>query len=171
MESLGIEAFRYNLWANLLVLDACGALSVEHLELTAPGTYGTIARTLMHLLGAEQRYVQRLGGSEPRIRDLSEPFPGVEPLRIHAETSGGDLIELAGRLRAEETVEATWPDGTFTVAAGVILIQALHHGNDHRTHICTILGGNDLTVPATDVWAYGDATGGIVPLEPSSPTR
>lgn len=170
MGSLGIEAFRYNRWANLLLLDACGTLSHHQLELTAPGTYGTIASTLMHLLAAEQRYVRRLGGSEPRIQNSSDPFLGVEPLRIHAETSGDDLIQLAGRLQPEETVESTWPEGTFQVEAGVILIQALHHGNDHRTHICTILGGHGLFLPDMDVWAYGRARGGIVPVKPSSST-
>ncbi len=168
MGAFGIQAFRYNRWANLLLLDACGNLTQQQLELTAPGTYGTIAGTLMHLFAAEQRYVRRLGGSEPRIQASSDPFLGVEPLRIHAETSGHDLIELAGRLRPEETVETSWPEGTFQVEAGVILIQALHHGNDHRTHICTILGSNGLFVPDMDVWAYGRAKGGIVPVQPSA---
>jgi uncharacterized damage-inducible protein DinB len=169
MGPLGIEAFRYNRWANLLLLDACSSLTHHQLELTAPGTYGTVASTFLHLLGAEQRYIRRLGGPEPTIHD-ADPFPGVDPLRIHAATSGDALIDLAGRLRPDETVERIEPGGTFLVEAGVILIQALHHGNDHRTHICTILGGNGLFVPDMDVWAYGRATGGIVPVNPSSST-
>jgi hypothetical protein len=47
---------------------------------------------------------------------------------------------------------------------GVVIIQALHHGNDHRTHICTILGAGDITYGDMDVWAYGDATGAMVPI-------
>ena len=48
---------------------------------------------------------------------------------------------------------------------GVVIIQALHHGNDHRTHVCTILGHHDITYGEMDVWAYGDTTGLIVPAE------
>ena len=61
MGPLLIEAFRYNKWANLHLLDVCSGLSDEQLQLTVPGTYGTIAATLMHLLAAEQRYLRRLG--------------------------------------------------------------------------------------------------------------
>ena len=38
--------------------------------------------------------------------------------------------------------------------------QAIHHGNDHRTQICTILGQNGISVGDLDVWAFGEATGG-----------
>ena len=57
MDELLIEAFRYNRWANLHLLDVCAKLSEEQLQLTAPGTYGTIAATLLHLFAAEQRYL------------------------------------------------------------------------------------------------------------------
>jgi hypothetical protein len=46
----------------------------------------------------------------------------------------------------------------------VVVIQALHHGNDHRTHICTILGHNGVEYGDMDVWAYGEATGALVQL-------
>jgi hypothetical protein len=50
---------------------------------------------------------------------------------------------------------------------GIVIIQALHHGNDHRTHICTILGHHGIEYGEMDVWAYGDATGLIVPVQKS----
>ena len=40
--------------------------------------------------------------------------------------------------------------------------QAMHHGNDHRTHICTILGQNDIAYGELDVWAFGDTNDGYV---------
>jgi uncharacterized damage-inducible protein DinB len=48
-----VEAFRYNKWANLHLLDACANLSDAQLELSSPGTMGAIAATLTHLLAAE----------------------------------------------------------------------------------------------------------------------
>ena len=60
MDELWIEAFRYNRWANLHLLDVCAKLSEDQLHLTAPGTYGTVDATFLHLLAAEQRYLRRL---------------------------------------------------------------------------------------------------------------
>jgi hypothetical protein len=39
-------------------------------------------------------------------------------------------------------------------ATNLLLVQALHHGNDHRTEICTILTTNGFEGPDLDVWSY-----------------
>lgn len=161
-----LEAFRYNKWANLHLLDVCASFKDEQLEMTAPGTYGTIASTFFHLLAAEQRYIKRLGGSEPRISERNA-FPGLAALRAEAVRSGDELIEIVPRIKSDDAHEATFQDGRFMLHSGVVVIQALHHGNDHRTHICTILGHNGLTYGDMDVWAYGDATGAMVPIAAS----
>jgi uncharacterized damage-inducible protein DinB len=166
MKPLLVEAFLYNKWANLHLLDVCVSFTDEQLSMTAPGTYGTIASTFHHLLGAEQRYVKRLGGSEPRVSERSA-FPGLAALRAEAVRSGDELIEIVPRITPDEAHEATFQDGRFLLHSGVVVIQALHHGNDHRTHICTILGHNGLTYGDMDVWAYGEATGATVPLPAS----
>ena len=61
-ESMHVEFIRYNTWANLRLLEACEALSPEQLAASAPGTYGTIARTLEHLVDAEAFYYTLLTG-------------------------------------------------------------------------------------------------------------
>jgi uncharacterized damage-inducible protein DinB len=160
---LWIEAFRYHKWANQHLLAECAKLSHEHLEWTAPGTYGTVASTWLHLIGAEQRYIKRLGGNEPRINERHE-FPGIAILAGEATTSADELIALAGRIGPDDEQETQFADGKFRLHLGIVLIQALHHGNDHRTHICTILGHHDVAYGDMDVWAYGDATGAIVPI-------
>jgi uncharacterized damage-inducible protein DinB len=164
MEPLLVEAFRYNKWANLHLLDVCMAFTDEQLEMTAPGTYGTIASTFFHLLAAEQRYVKRLGGAEPVMNEQNDPFPGLAALREHAVRSGDELIEIAPYVSPEEARESRRPEGAVKLYSRVVVIQALHHGNDHRTHICTILGHHDLPYGEMDVWAYGEATGGIVQI-------
>ena len=164
MDPLLAEAFRYNKWANLHLLDVCAALTDEQLQLTAPGTYGTIASTFFHLLAAEQRYLKRLGGGEPQISERDGVFPGIASLREHAVWSGDQLIQVAPRVSPDEAHETKFSDGLFNLHSGVVVIQALHHGNDHRTHICTILGHNGLTYGDMDVWAYGEAIGAITPV-------
>lgn len=158
-----IEAFRYHKWANLHLLHVCAELTDEQLQLTSPGTYGTIAATLQHMLAAEQRYLWRLGGSEGRFSERHK-FPGIAVLIDKAALSGDHLIEKARRTKGDATVEAKFKHGAMKIHVGVLLIQALHHGNDHRTHVCTTLGHHGIPYGEMDVWAYGEATGALVPI-------
>ncbi len=163
MDELLIEAFRYNKWANLHLLDVCATLSDEQLLLTAPGTYGTISATLLHLFSAEQRYLRRMAGTKPEINER-EPAPSVAVLRQHAVRSGDGLIEAARRVTPDQTIEEERDGHIMRLHLGVVLVQAMHHGNDHRTHVCTILGQHEIPYGDMDVWAYGEAIGGIVSI-------
>ena len=163
MDSLWLETFRYHRWANLHLLGVCEKLTDEQLQLTAPGTYGTVATTWQHLLSAEQRYLKRLSGTEPEINERDE-FPGIAVLKDHAARTADLLIEAAMRIKPDDTIEAKFQDGSFRLHLGVVIIQALHHGNDHRTHVCTILGHHGISYGDMDVWAYGEAIGALVPI-------
>lgn len=156
MSAFLVQVLRYNRWANLRLLDVCSKLSDEQLQLTSPGTYGTIASTWQHLLAAEQRYLRRLVGFEPQISE-SDAFPGLDALTEQATASGDGLIDAAGNAA---------PDGTSPDNDGggvrnwLVMAQAIHHGNDHRTHMCTILGQNDISYGDLDVWAFGVTSDG-----------
>lgn len=163
MDALLIETFKYNKWANLHLLGVCGSLTADQLQWTAPGTYGTIASTWHHLLSAEERYLKRLGGGEPTISERDE-FPGIKALTGKAMRTGDQLIEIAGRITPDETIDSNRGDERYRMHTGVVIIQAMHHGNDHRTHICTILGHHGIEYGDMDVWAYGEATGAIKPI-------
>jgi uncharacterized damage-inducible protein DinB len=156
-----VEACRYHRWANLRLLDVCADLSDEQLRFTTPGTYGTIAATFHHLVQAERRYLWRLEGGKGRFgqRHL---FPGIAALRELAAANGDRLVKVARQVKGADAVVSKWQVGTYSVERGVILIQALHHGNDHRTHICSILGVHGIPYGELDVWAYGEATGAMV---------
>ena len=158
-----VEAFRYHKWANLHVLAVCARLSDDQLLLTTPGTYGTVAATLQHLLAAEQRYLRRLAGHEPQLNEHDQ-FPGVAALRALADRSGDQLIDAAGRLTGGKVIETQYGEQRVKIDPGVVLIQAMHHGNDHRTHICSMFGAHGIDYGDMDVWAYGEATGAMVPL-------
>jgi hypothetical protein len=47
----------------------------------------------------------------------------------------------------------------FAVRAGIFLTQALHHANEHRAHVCTILGALGHEPPEFSAWEYALATG------------
>src|SRR5712692_7259404 len=96
MATILVELYRHNLWANLKLLDLCNGLNDDQLDLNAPGTYGRVRDTLVHLVAAEGRYLAELGGGQPDhpVRE-DGPFPGVAALREYAERSGEWLIKFA----------------------------------------------------------------------------
>ena len=154
------ELFRYNLWATLGLLDACARLDDAVLDATTPGTYGSIRATFMHLIGAEQRYVTLLR-REPRATPLEHSeFPGFERLRALARESGEALIALAEGYEPGAVLHVTRDDEPYELSTLIPLMQAIHHGNDHRSHINTLLGVQGIEPPDLDVWEYGEAVNG-----------
>jgi uncharacterized damage-inducible protein DinB len=60
-------------------------------------------------------------------------------------------------------------DGSETHApVSIRLAQALHHGTDHRSQVCTALTALGVEPPAIDVWDFGAADGRVVEIPPTS---
>lgn len=154
------ELYKHNLWANLLSLEACANLTGEQLATTVLGTYGNIRDTLVHLAGAEERYVTALKNQpRPPARE-HEPFPGFEELRALLTKSGEDLIEIANTAQPTDILRGKNRNGEpFEMPGNVLLIQAINHATEHRAHINLILTHLGLTSPNLDGWAYADAHG------------
>jgi uncharacterized damage-inducible protein DinB len=51
-------------------------------------------------------------------------------------------------------------DGALEVRAGIIVAQALHHGNSHREQICAVLTSLGVEPPDIQSWAYAWAVAG-----------
>jgi uncharacterized damage-inducible protein DinB len=153
------DCLRYNLWANLRLLDACAHLSDTHLGTpAAQGAFGTVRETLMHLLAAEEGYAQHVQltgpAPTPRLDDLAT-IPGFDELRRRAQRSGDELIAVAERGDLDRILSLE--GGTYDAPVIIVLIQAVNHGVDHRSQIATLLSQQDLTLPDLDGWAYHDA--------------
>lgn len=158
-KSLGL-LFRHNLWANLRLLDCCARVSEDLLDAAAPGTYGKVRDTLVHLLAAEQRYVEALTGEpNPETWNEEKDFPGFDALRRSAEYSGGKLIETAETIAHDAFRTGTYRGRPYEIPAAVFLVQAIHHALEHRSHIVTILSQHDLSrynveLPMIDGWTF-----------------
>jgi uncharacterized damage-inducible protein DinB len=152
------DFFRYNLWANLRLLDACTHLSDAQLDATAKGAYGSVRHTLMHLLTAEEGYARHYNftgpAPTPRLADLTA-FPGFDELRRRAQRSGEELIAVAEQGDLSRVLHLD--GGTYDATVMVVLIQAMNHGIDHRSQIATVLSQQDIEPPDLDGWAYNDA--------------
>ena len=88
-------------------------------------------------------------------------------LRTSMELNGLAWSELlAGEIDPDEIVSVHREDGSETHAPrGIRIAQALHHGTDHRSQICTALTSLGIEPPAIDVWDYGQQAGRVTEVE------
>ncbi len=157
MHSVLHVAFAHHSWATLRLLDACARLDDAQLATTVPGTFGSIIDTLRHLVGADVGYLAFLGDLE-RIDDATMD---VAAMRAAAERCGPAWERvLAGDLDPDRMLTRQHADGSTNGAPlGTRIAQALHHGSDHRSQVCTALTALGVEPPAIDVWDHAEAHG------------
>lgn len=162
-----LDPFRHNAWATRELLAICGKLSPEQLDATASGTYGSVARTLHHLISSEDYYRSLLTGTERRWRS-SDATPSLAELSRRADDLAATWEDfLSQPFDSERVVTDEDEDGVSEIRAGMIIAQILNHGTDHRTQILTILTTLGVEHADLDGWDYGAATGRVVTTERS----
>jgi uncharacterized damage-inducible protein DinB len=153
------DAFGHHVWATIRVLDACAPLDDSQLATTVPGTYGSIVETLRHIVDGDVFYLDVLRGGEP------EPF----------DKQGSDIPTLRAVMEAhapiwqglvsgdlDPTIDVVeYEDNGYETHAplGIRLGQALYHGTDHRSQVCTALTSLGIEPPGIEVWDYAALDG------------
>ena len=162
------DAFGHHMWATLRVMDACSGLSPKQLETTVPGTYGSILQTMRHLVGSDSWYLFDITGD--RARRIEEEQMGLPELRAAIEADGIAWAAYLAQDPDPDTVlhEVDETDGYERDAPVAIrLAQALHHGTDHRSQICTALTSLGVEPPSIDVWEFGVSNGRVAEAFPA----
>jgi len=162
------DAFAHHVWATLRLLDVCQAFSPEQLKTGVPGTYGSILDTMRHLVAADSSYlfVTTRGRVQP-IDEEDMDLPALEGEMEGHDDAWSSL--LAQGADPDEVLERHRDDGSETHAPmGIRLAQALHHGTDHRSQICTALTTLGVEPPSIDVWDFGARDGRVVEIPPPS---
>jgi uncharacterized damage-inducible protein DinB len=164
MKTLLSDAFDHHVWATLGLIDACRSLTPDHLEVSVPGTYGSILDTVRHLVGADGWYLHVItAGRIPEDDTDDMELTGLRALMARNGDAWAEL--LAGPLDPSADVTRQREDGSsFHAPLGIRLAQALHHGSDHRSQICTALTLLGVEPPAIDVWDFGAQEGRTVEL-------
>ncbi len=165
------DAFGHHVWATLTLIDTCLALTPEQLDTTVPGTYGSITDTMRHLVGGDVSYLVALtGGRRPAIEEEVERQMGLADLRDAMVANGPIWSALLAQDLDPDTVVIRYrDDGSESHAPmGIRLAQAIHHGTDHRSQICTALTTLGVEPPSIDVWDYAWKDGRLSETEPTS---
>jgi uncharacterized damage-inducible protein DinB len=166
--SLLDEAFKHHVWATLELIERCLVLTQEQLDAAVPGTYGSILETMRHFVGGDSLYLSHLTGD--RVRRLDTDHMDLQELRAAMEADAKAWIELLAKdLDPAAVVRDVDEAGYMRDASnGIRLAQALNHGTDHRSQICTALTTLGVEPPGIDVWTFGVETGRVVDIAPAT---
>ncbi|MFO1078389.1 MAG: DinB family protein [Planctomycetota bacterium] len=142
----------YHVWARERALAATAALTPEQFVRPMGNSFGSVRDTLAHLYGADEAWLTRWTGGDPRGLPAPGSFPDLASLR-HA------WALLDPRLRAFVTgLDAAGLDRTLTYRAfngqsatlpyWQMFQHLVNHGSYHRGQVTTLLRQLGAPAPA-----------------------
>jgi uncharacterized damage-inducible protein DinB len=155
------EAFQAHGWADRRLLDFCTALDAEQLAARHRTTRWSVLQTFTHIVSADGYYLGSLTGQGrivPAWNEDEDPAWSIDDLRERAaKVSAGwdDYLKTDDDSDRLLVIDG----GTFECRAGVLVAQALHHGDLHREQICEIVRDLGLEPPDLQTWEYAIDTG------------
>jgi len=162
------DAFAHHVWATTRLIDVCLALNTKELATTVPGTYGSIIETMRHLVEGDSDYLSIMTGDRAEL--IETEHMDLPELRVAMENDGALWAGfLKGDLDPNKMVKEIDDRDGFErdATTGIRLAQALHHGTDHRSQICTALTALGVDPPGIDAWTYGLQAGRVVEVLPT----
>jgi uncharacterized damage-inducible protein DinB len=159
MKEMLLEAFRHHAWATKQLLATCRGLPDEQLALpgTAAGTDRGILAILNHIIQSDRGYVSRRG-DRPDWVEHEEDTTDLDELERRADENA-EVWERFLSQPLDPTKLIVLDQGAYEAEQGVLVVQALHHGNAHREQISAILTGLGIEPPDIQAWSYAEATG------------
>jgi uncharacterized damage-inducible protein DinB len=153
------DAFERHAWSTMHLLGHLATLDPAALSDEVPGTFGSVRATLTHLVDADVRYLDRL--DDPDLPPLPHRAPDdLATLRARVEANVSRWNAALDRLDAETLHAAIGSKAAhpnIDPAETVLLLQALHHADEHRAQMCSTLGALGLEVPDVSAWAFWEA--------------
>ena len=154
------EMLRYNLWATMRLLEDCRPLSDDTLDSRGVGATGTIRELLVHIVGGQQTFALRTKGRQHE-GELSRrsAWPGWDALFELARLSAEELVEVAGALDEDSTVDLPYMGKHYFFPKSFFLVHAVEHGADHRAEIRMSLRSLGIETRDLDGWEFAAAMG------------
>lgn len=154
------ETFRYNRWANLVLLEACRALTDEQLDARDPSASPSVRELLLHLIGGQQTFVLRTKGRQHEGElNRTSAFPGFDALTEIATATSDELIAIAEALEEDRELDLPYAGKRYRFPVSFFLLHALEHGVEHRTEIKLSLARLGVETPDLDAWSYAPVAG------------
>jgi uncharacterized damage-inducible protein DinB len=157
--SLFTRMAHYNAWANRRLYDACGKLSDDAYRGQRPSFFGSIHRTLNHVLVADRIWLGRITGqSLPPMALDTELYADLPSLRAAREAEDRRIIELVegyGEDGLTECIRYTNTRGEpFEDDLASILQHFFNHQTHHRGQVHDMLSATSVPPPPLDLIYY-----------------
>jgi uncharacterized damage-inducible protein DinB len=152
--------FRYNRWANRVLIEASRSLTAAQLDSQPAGASGTIRSLLMHVVGGQQTGILRTKGRQHEGElSRTSAWPGFENLLSIAMQSSDELIAIAETLETDSEVHLPYMGKVYRFPKSFFLVHEMEHGVEHRTEIKIALAHLGIDTPDLDGWQYSNAAG------------
>jgi len=158
----------YNSEMNRRIYSAAGLLDEEERRADGGAFFGSIHRTLSHLLWSDVNWMSRFDGwDKPGGGVAGSPDfePGWEALRAAREAADAGIEAWAGRLTAGEMArDLTWFSGSsqaeMTRPLWLLVAHMFNHQTHHRGQVHALLTRAGLRPEGTDLpWILGGEPG------------
>jgi uncharacterized damage-inducible protein DinB len=153
----------HHIWANDRLVAFCQALKGDQLALdAAPGTYGPVHRTLVHMAEAEQIYLSRIPetGITITLDDGADPLPSLTEVREALRRTGEAWLDVIARYPDDlQFSYGTRQGGEERRTVSFSVVQMVDHAAEHRNHVRTTLSMHGVEPPDLSGWRWDDERG------------
>lgn len=149
----------YNAWANKLLFAAASELTPEDYHQERGAFFGSIHKTLNHILVGDQLWLRRIEGAGPEPESLDEILhEDLMSLGIARKMEDARIRRLVGNLTDDEldadlTYRSVAGD-EFTMPLWQVLTHLFNHHTHHRGQVHTMLTQAGVDGPEIDFIYY-----------------
>ena len=142
---LRLIPFRHNAWATRAQLDLCKPLNEEQFHRRFEIGCGNLHDTFVHIIGAMDRWADRIGGTPLSPSPQGAAKFSVEQLHAMLDRSATKLEAVARRIidenRLDEMMEFPGPEGEppYRFRRSTAMVHITTHGMHHRAQIFNML--------------------------------
>ena len=135
--------FEYGAWVNQRLLGAAAALTAEQFTQKVLPSFGSVHRTLVHILGAEVLWFARWQGRSPKTMLSPGDLPNVQAMR---ERWSELIDERSGYFAALEEAElgssVRWTNmrgQSYALPRWQVILHCANHSIHHRSELAIML--------------------------------
>ena len=155
LQDLTTRFLRYNLWANERLTSFLTTLDRSLLYTNTGSSFGTIDRTLQHILSGQIYWYAII--VEGRINQWDSPLRdnAVDDVMSDLVTTSRDLVDAISKLSEQQLIEPIQASDSKQSRYEYIL-HVVNHGSYHRGQIVTMCRalGVKAEIPVTDYDGY-----------------
>lgn len=147
----------YNTWMNERLYELCSSISDDERKEDKGAFFGSIHRTLNHILYGDLAFMSRFTGDPEVVPELGiDLHDDFQELRIARSALDRRISNWAGTLQndwlEQELTYTSKVDGVSrTVSQWVLVTHMLNYETHHRGQVTTLLSQRGLDVGTTDL--------------------